>query len=98
MQPVKTMNDILSVGERVIIHKPENIDESPTWVVPDMDEYDCADAEIVEYRHDDDVILSLVKTGERIHWTFSSRWLEIANYNANENEAITDSAISFFGF
>lgn len=63
----------LEVGDEVIVHKPNNPDEYPTWV-DDMDEYDGKVVKISTIYSDEFGIYGTT-------FTFSPNWIE---YPASE--------------
>jgi hypothetical protein len=58
----------LEVGDEVIVHKPNNPDEYPTWV-DDMDEYDGRVVKIATIYSDSFGIYGAT-------FTFSPNWIE----------------------
>ena len=75
---------IYKIGDCVILHKPENVDEHPTWC-DEMDELDGAEVTIEEYEDD-----TCFYAKDVDFWVFNESW-------ATPVELIEDSEnISFF--
>lgn len=79
------MNRKFCVGDMIIIHRPEDVDESPGWNSL-MDRYDNKEVEITKYRPS-----GFFEVEHNGRWCFNDNWAEIVG-----NEIQPDEDIKFF--
>ena len=79
------MNRKFSVGDKVIIHRPKDVDERPGWNSL-MDCYDNKEVEITSYR-----LSGFFEVENSTRWCFNDNWAEIVG-----DEIQPDEDIKFF--
>lgn len=79
------MNRKFCVGDMVIIHRPEDIDERPGWNSL-MDCYDSKEVEITKYRPS-----GFFEVENSTRWCFNDNWAELIG-----DEIEVDNDITFY--
>lgn len=83
------MSHKFNINDRVVIHRPENLNEDPEWVSPYMDKFDGIEANIAEYS----VTGFFYIDGDDSQWLFSDNWATLVDEDVPLE--ITDS-VDFF--